>query len=117
MTRVENGFVEPHKWDIKCLCKRCQSLTCLSSQLSSALEERMDGSAVARDTDLAGKYMVWNPMSTVPVHFYYNDRPTAIRVAHKMAVANPGERFCVCKIVGAAETTKVQYTDYDVVKR
>lgn len=81
--------------DHDCYCPRCISIR----------ESRMYtwGTPAAKDTDLKGAYIIWNPNSTLPPKQVYANRPDAIRVAHLMAVKNPGEQFAVCKIVGSAK--------------
>lgn len=71
----------------------------------------MYGTYADSKTDLNGQYIVWSPTSTQPPTRTYADRPTAIKVAHLMAVKNPGQQFAVCKIVGSAKP--VENTKYE----
>ena len=61
-------------------------------------------------------YIVWNPASKLPPTVVHQDRPTAIRVAGRMAAQNPGEKFYVCKLTNLAKLPKpinVQYEDLE----
>ena len=66
-------------------------------------------------------YIIWNPASRLPPTVTHADRPTAIKVAGRMAGQNPGERFYVCKLVSVAHKAKplpqpeptVQYEDLE----
>lgn len=66
-------------------------------------------------------YIVWNPASKLPPTVVHADRPTAIRVAGRMAGQNPGDSFYVCKLVSKAFKAKplpqpepvVQYEDLE----
>ncbi len=63
-----------------------------------------------------GQYIVWNPASNLPSKVVHENRPTAIRVAGRMANENPGETFYVCKLVNKASkpaNPSVAYEDQD----
>lgn len=47
-------------------------------------------------------YIIWNPASRLPPTVTHPDRPTAIKVAGRMAAQNPGEKFYVCKLTNVA---------------
>lgn len=73
----------------------------------------MYGSYANADTDLKDKYVIWSPGSSYPPKVVYDDRPTAIKVAHQMASRNPSQQFAVCKIVGSAKTATVKYESFE----
>lgn len=53
------------------------------------------------ETNMAN-YIIWNPASRLPPTVTHDSRPTAIKVAGRMAGQNPGESFYVCKLVQKA---------------
>ncbi len=66
------------------------------------------------DTELSGKYFIWNPSSTKPPTVYFDDRPSAIKVACSMAKSNPGQQFTVAKVVGSARAPlEPKYESFD----
>lgn len=69
--------------------------------------------AFRKTEELSGQYIIWNPNSPLPPTSVFTDRPAAIRVAHRMASQNRGERFCVCKIVGVSESAETKYTSFE----
>ena len=73
----------------------------------------MYGKYAGNDTDFSGKYIVWSPTSSQPPKMVYDDRPTAIKVAYSMTTKFPHQVFTVCKVVGVAATSKVEYKDLD----
>jgi hypothetical protein len=61
-------------------------------------------------------YIIWNQNSSLPPKVIHQDRPTAIKVAGRMAHENPGEKFFVCKLVLTATKplpVDVTYTDLE----
>ncbi len=82
-------------------------------QLEQLKRETMSyGTRVTNDTDMAGKYIIFQPGASLPPTMAFTDRPTAIKVAHKMANDHPGKQFTVCKVVGSAQTQAVKYVDF-----
>lgn len=69
----------------------------------------MYGTTATNETDFEGKYIVWSPTASQPPKLVYLDRPTAIKVALSMNGKFPNQKFCVCKVVGVAQTEKSTY--------
>lgn len=67
-------------------------------------------------SDYTDKYVVWSPESNLTITYVYEDRPTAIKVAHDMAAKYPGQQFLVLKAVGVATTKKVEFVDLEKAK-
>lgn len=69
-----------------------------------------------KKAETMAQYIVWNPASTIPPKVIHADRPTAIRVAGRMAHENPGQTFYVCKLTNKAVKplpVDVTYEDLD----
>ena len=64
-------------------------------------------------TDYTGKYTIWSPESHLAINYVYDDRPSAIKVAYEMAQKNPSQRFLVLRVVGVAQTKKVEFVDLE----
>lgn len=73
----------------------------------------MYGNYVNRDTKLDGKYIVWGPEATQPPRMVYDTKQLAIKCAYAMASKHPGQKFCVAKLEGVAETTSVAYKELE----
>ena len=63
-------------------------------------------------------YIIWNPKSRLVPTTIHPDRPTAIRIAAKMAAENQGEKFFVCKLVHSSlmplpVKQSIQYVDLE----
>lgn len=67
-------------------------------------------------TDYTGKYVIWSPEAAQLIQYVYDDRPSAIKVAHEMASKYPAQRFIVLKAVGVAMTNKVEFVDLEAKK-
>lgn len=71
------------------------------------------GHYAGKDENLKDSYIVWSPGATQPPTQVFQDRPSAIKVAHLMASKNPGSQFAVCKIVGTAKTVVAKYESFE----
>ncbi len=63
------------------------------------------------------EYIIWQPGHRLPPTVTFPDRPAAIKVATRMASAEPGKKYCVCKIVGVAEVALVKPPVYEDLEK
>lgn len=56
---------------------------------------------IKRDVEAwAGRYIVWNPASDLPVRRLFKDRDAADRIAALLSEQQPGSPVYVCEVVG-----------------
>lgn len=58
------------------------------------------------------EYIIWQPGHRLPPTVTFPTRQAAIKVAVRMANAEPGKKYCVCKIVGVSERPVVVTATY-----
>ena len=58
------------------------------------------------------EYIIWQPGHRLPPTVTFPTRKDAIKVAVRMANAEPGKKYCVCKIVGVGECPLVKVATY-----